>query len=54
MALKLYRRHFEHYLNRFGTTLCENEEFSQAAMLNVLHLRIFAGRDILSKAVNQC
>ncbi|XP_013115643.2 GATOR complex protein MIOS [Stomoxys calcitrans] len=52
-ALKLCGWASEQELERFINTLCENKEFSRAAMIYVFHLKVLAACDILSKAVDQ-
>ncbi|XP_023292874.2 GATOR complex protein MIOS [Lucilia cuprina] len=52
-ALKLCGWPFEQDLDRFVSNLCENKEYSRAAMIYVFHLKILAACDILSKAVDQ-
>uniref|UniRef100_A0A1A9V9G8 Uncharacterized protein n=1 Tax=Glossina austeni TaxID=7395 RepID=A0A1A9V9G8_GLOAU len=52
-ALKLCGWAFEQDLERFISTLCENKEYSRAAMIYVFHLKILGACDILSKAVDQ-
>ncbi|XP_005181479.1 GATOR complex protein MIOS [Musca domestica] len=52
-ALKLCGWPSEQELDRFVNTLCENKEFSRAAMIYVFHLKVLAACDILSKAVDQ-
>ncbi|XP_011214207.1 GATOR complex protein MIOS [Bactrocera dorsalis] len=52
IALKLCGWVFEQDLERFVNGLCDNKEFSRAAMICVFHLKIVFACDILSKAAD--
>ncbi|XP_017480098.1 PREDICTED: WD repeat-containing protein mio isoform X3 [Rhagoletis zephyria] len=52
VALKLCGWVFEQDLERFVNGLCDNKEFSRAAMICVFHLKIVFACDILSKAAD--